>query len=259
MLQAREIALEAIAIGRKTGDPRSIGLGLSVLAFMALVLDNYAEAIQYSNEAIAVAVAPIDRETGVNMKGCALVFLQRFAEGVPLVEEFQKRCSADGDLYSMTSSNAAHALSVAMRGNISKGIQSLNELVRVQDRLGYRRASDWYRLMLAELYVRIIQGNDKLPMPVLLRNAPILLRIVLTSRRRIVEWTASARGNPGYDPAGHFSARREMILGLMHKAKKEKAPALQHLSEARRITSQFGPTPMLARIDTALKELSRVT
>jgi hypothetical protein len=48
--------------------------------------------------------------------------------------------------------------------------------------------------------------------------------------------------------------RREMTVGL--NAKKKRALALPHLIEARRKVSQFGPTPMLARIDAALAELA---
>ena len=47
-----------------------------------------------------------------------------------------------------------------------------------------------------------------------------------------------------------------MILGLLYKAKKKRALAVQHLTEAKRIASQFGPTAMLARIETALAELA---
>ncbi len=47
-----------------------------------------------------------------------------------------------------------------------------------------------------------------------------------------------------------------MILGLLYKAKKKRALAVQHLTEAKRIVSQFGPTPMLAKIDAALAELA---
>jgi hypothetical protein len=47
-----------------------------------------------------------------------------------------------------------------------------------------------------------------------------------------------------------------MILGLLYKAKKKRPLAVQHLTEARRIISQFGPTPMLARIDAALAEVA---
>ena len=46
-----------------------------------------------------------------------------------------------------------------------------------------------------------------------------------------------------------------MILGLLYKAKKKRALAVQHLTEAKRIASQFGATPMLARIEAALAEV----
>ena len=47
----------------------------------------------------------------------------------------------------------------------------------------------------------------------------------------------------------------QMILGLLYKSKKKRALAVQHLSEAKRVLSQFGQTPILARVDTALAEL----
>jgi hypothetical protein len=54
---------------------------------------------------------------------------------------------------------------------------------------------------------------------------------------------------------GRFG-RCEMILGLLHKAERKCALAVQHLTKAKRIASQFGPTPMLAKIDAALAELA---
>jgi hypothetical protein len=48
-----------------------------------------------------------------------------------------------------------------------------------------------------------------------------------------------------------------MILGLLYKAKKKRALAIQHLTEAKRRLSQFGPTPILARVETALAELGQ--
>jgi hypothetical protein len=46
-----------------------------------------------------------------------------------------------------------------------------------------------------------------------------------------------------------------MLLGLLYKAKKQRALAAQHLTEARRILSPFGQTPVLAKLDAALAEL----
>ena len=48
-----------------------------------------------------------------------------------------------------------------------------------------------------------------------------------------------------------------MILGLLYKAKKKPALAVKHLTEAKRIFSQFGQAPTLARVETALAELGQ--
>jgi len=63
--------------------------------------------------------------------------------------------------------------------------------------------------------------------------------------------------NPHFDPAGHHVGRAQMILGLLYKTKKKPALALEHLTEAKRILSQFGQTPILARVDAALAELEQ--
>ena len=63
--------------------------------------------------------------------------------------------------------------------------------------------------------------------------------------------------NPNFDPAGHQVGRAQMILGLLYKAKKKRALAVQHLTEAKRIFSQFGHTPVLARVETALLGLGQ--
>ena len=41
------------------------------------------------------------------------------------------------------------------------------------------------------------------------------------------------------------------------QSQEKRALALQHLTEAKRIASQFGPTSMLAKIETALADLVR--
>jgi hypothetical protein len=48
-----------------------------------------------------------------------------------------------------------------------------------------------------------------------------------------------------------------MLLGLLYKSKKKRALALRHLTEVKRIFSQFGQTPILARVETALADLGQ--
>jgi len=62
---------------------------------------------------------------------------------------------------------------------------------------------------------------------------------------------------PHFDSDGHQVGHAQMILGLHYKIKKKRVLALEHLTEAKRILSQFGQTPILARVDAALAELAR--
>jgi hypothetical protein len=84
-----------------------------------------------------------------------------------------------------------------------------------------------------------------------------LMRVMFTAEKRIPALIEQIRQSPRFDPNGHYGARWAMGLGLLYKAKKKHALAVQYLTEARRIESQFGPTPMLARIETALAELGQ--
>ena len=68
---------------------------------------------------------------------------------------------------------------------------------------------------------------------------------------------ATLPDNPHYDSNGFHTGKSEMLLGLLYKTEKKRALALQHLNEAKRIFSQFGQTPILARIETALTELGQ--
>jgi hypothetical protein len=116
---------------------------------------------------------------------------------------------------------------------------------------------DWYRLFLCEIYLQIIGGNERLPIRNLLKNLPIILKVMVTAATRMRALTTHVLENPQFAPEGHFIGRAQMILGLFYKIKKKRALAVQHLTEARRILSQFGQTPILARVETALVELGQ--
>ena len=102
----------------------------------------------------------------------------------------------------------------------------------------------------------MIGGKEKPPLLVLLKNLPVLLKVKVTAFARVRSLMTRVLENPNFDPAGYHVGRAQMILGLLYKAKNKRALAFQHLTEAKRIASQFGPTPMLAKVDAALAELS---
>ena len=253
--EARNAARELMQVGRLLNDPRSTGLGLSLLALIALLSDSYSEALEYAEQSIVVAVTPMDRETAINMKGCALVLLRRAEDGLRLLEEFRQRCLVDGDLYSLSSVDGILGVSKVLQGNIRYGIRLLEDAILRREKEGYWAAADWYRLNLAEVYLQIIEGNEKLPFLALLKNLPILVEVMFTASSRIRALMTQFLENPRFDPVGHHAGRAQMILGLLYKTKRKRSLAVRHLGDAKRILSQFGQTPILARVDAALTEL----
>ncbi len=107
------------------------------------------------------------------------------------------------------------------------------------------------------MYLEIIAGGQKPPFAALLKNLSILLKVMVTASSRIRALVAPAPQHPQYEPNGFYTGKSEMLLGLLYKAKKRRALAIQHLTEAQRIFSQFGQTPVLARVETALVELGQ--
>jgi class 3 adenylate cyclase len=255
MTDASESARELMQVGRLLGDPRSTGFGLALLTWISLVSDSFAEALQYSEQSLAVAITPFDRGLAINGKGCALVLARQVEEGAMLLEEHRRQCLDYGYLYGLAGIDGVIAVSRVFQGHIAEGIELMQQAIMHQEKDGYRDAADWCRGILAEVYLQIIGGTEKVPFLTLLKNLPILLKIRITASSRIHSLIAIARQNPHFHPEGHHLGRAEMTLGLLYKAKKKRARAAQHLTEARRILSQFGQTPILARIDAALATL----
>jgi len=190
-------------------------------------------------------------------KGCALVLLRRTEEGAALLEENRQRSIANGYLAILAATDGILGVCQVLQGNIALGIHIIEEAIVRREKEGYRTVADWYRGFLAEVYLQVIAGEERLPFRVLLRNLPILLKVTVTAPSRIRALIAHVLENPHIDPAGHYKGRAEMILGLLYKVKKKRVPALEHLSEAKRILSQFGQTPVLARVEAALAELGQ--
>ena len=79
-------APELMQVGRSLNDPRSTGLGLAYLSFLALNIGSYAEALDYGEQSLVVAVTPWDQVFATNVKGFALVLLRRTEEGLKLLD-----------------------------------------------------------------------------------------------------------------------------------------------------------------------------
>jgi hypothetical protein len=252
--EARDAARELIRHGSSIDDPRSTGLGLWLLSWIALFADSYVEALEYSEQSSAVAITPLDRYVPIVAKGCALVLLRRTGEGATVLQEARGHCVADGYLYLVSGIDPMLGVCRVLRGDISAGIHMLEELILQEERKGFLNGADWIRFYLSDILLQIISKNDRVPLTTLLKNLPILLKVIATGSSRITTLMTRVLDNPQFAD-GAFVGRAQMILGLLYKTKKKRALALQHLTEAQRIISQFGQTPILARINAALAEL----
>jgi tetratricopeptide (TPR) repeat protein len=257
MNEARDAARELMRIGQLLSDPRSTGFGLNLLSWIAFASDSYAEALDHSEHSLSVAVTPWDRVAASLAKGDALMALGRTDEAIKVLQEQQRRIQSDGDFLCLVPIEPFFGVYKLLQGNIGEGIRVIEETVSRREREGHITNANFWRLNLAEVYLRIIAGSEKPSLGVLLKNLPILLKIMVTGSSRIRTLMARNREHPSDHPDSFHTGKVEMILGLLYKIKKKRALALQHLTEARRILSQFGQTPILARVETALAELGQ--
>jgi hypothetical protein len=208
--------------------------------------------MEYSEQCLTVAITPYERNGATGAKGCALVLLRRTGEGAALLQEHHRRCAADGNLYTLAQSEGMIGICRVLQGKISDGIVLLEAAIAKQERAGFQRAADLYRLQLDEIYARIVTRSEKLPRTILLRNLPVLLKAAATAPSRLRALTDRVLDNPHFDPAGHHAGHAKLLIGLLCKAKKRRALALQHLTQARRILSHASGRPDPLQADSPI-------
>ena len=224
--KARDLARELMQIGRLVEDPRSTGLGLWLLGSIAIVSDSYTEALEYSEQAFAVVVTQYDRLAALAGRAIALVMLRRTEEASPHLQELRRRCLANGFHYPLIGSDPACGVCKVLQGNISGGIEEIEVAILRRKEEGYRAAADWYGGFLCEVYLQIIAGDEKLPFLIMLKNLPVILKVLATGPSRIRALTDRIIENPLFDRAGQHIGRAQMILGLLYKTKKRRALAI---------------------------------
>jgi tetratricopeptide (TPR) repeat protein len=257
--EARNSARELMQVGQSLNDPRSTGMALSLLSFIALGSGSYPEALEYSEQSLSVAIADNERNLAFGAKASALVALRRIEEGAKLLEEVRRRCDAGGNVVMLDSYEVLVGICKMLQGRIADGIHVIEKAIPKAEKDGFKIVADLHRLNVAEVYLHQITAwrDEKIALTTVLRNLPILLKIMFTARSRVHALITRVLENPHFDPAGYHVGRANMMLGLLYKVKKKHALAVQHLTEARRILAQFGQTSTLARVDAALGELKQ--
>ena len=141
-----------------------------------------------------------------------------------LLEAHRRRCVADGQLARLNSTDTIFGVCKILQGNIRDGLRLIEEAILRREKEGYRFMADWSRLNLAEVYLQIIAGNEKPPLPTLLRNLPILVRVIVTAPSRIPELLKRVIGE---------STFRSCRASYWPRTNKDSGPILQGQEKAR--------------------------
>jgi class 3 adenylate cyclase len=255
VLGALAAAEEILSLGRRLDDPRSISWGMFLKSLVAISTGDFAQALEYAEIGVAMAHTPSDIAINEFNLAVALVLLGR-PEAKAKLEAFRSRRSHEGSLFFLGGTDDYWGLAIVMQGNMGTGIGLIEAAIAGREEQGLRGYADLSRLLLCEVYLKMISGSGRRPsLRFLAHNLWTLLRVALSVEARVSTLVGRVRQNPGLEPDGLTIGHCEMILGLLYTAKKKRAVAVPHLKEAKRIVAQFGPTPMLARIDAALTEL----
>lgn len=254
VVEARKAADRLMEIGRSSNEPRSLGYGMAMRALIAMVTDDFEQAVEMADLALGAARAPFEKEIASAAKYTALALLNR-PGAVEEIARYVAACEENGRLLFQGSPETMVSVALATEGRLDEALRGIEAGIARRETEGYRAAADWYRLSLCELYLAILSGEGGVSFGVILRNLRAIVGAMLTGHRKIQTLVETVRANPQFDREGHYWARTELILGLLDKIRKRKDPAVDHLTEARRILDAFGPSPVLTRVEAALEAL----
>ncbi len=255
MVVAREIANEMSAIGRNLNDPRPRGMGMGILGWIALTGDDYNKALHYAEECLEIAYTPQERMNALGVKGSALALVRRIEEAQLVMTDIRRRLIELKWGYELILLGPAFGILAVLTGKLRAGVRIIQDAIEKAHEGEWRVAEDWAKLFLCEVYLEVMFPQQKAPLSFVIRNIFTVVKIMLVGPSVIRTFVSQIRNNPQFDKNGHHIGRAEMVLGLLYKGKKKRILALSHLAEARRILGQFGQTPILARVETALAEL----
>jgi len=252
---ARAAADRMIGTGEAMDDPRALGYGTAMHALIAMVIDDFAKAVEMSDQSLGVSRAEFERAIANASRHAALVPLE-VPDAVAQVERFVVACKERGLLLFLAGPDTMLGVAKVLEGRITQDLRHIEQSIARREAEGYGIAASWYRLFLCEIYLEILSGKGSASAGVILRNLPALTGVMVFGAKWIEALVAHVRATSDYDPEGHYVARMAMILGMLYQIKKDKPRATAQLQEARRIVAPSGPSPMLARIEAALAELS---
>jgi tetratricopeptide (TPR) repeat protein len=250
--EAQHYADLLLATARKYGDPRAIGLGLWISAFIDMATERYDDAVNHAEECIGISLTHFDQSLAKNIKGLALALTGKVAEGAALLRDHYSDMFAREWEFNAWPVELASAIATVLAGELGRGVRMCEKFITERE-AGWRAGADFARLNLAEIYLEILVGSRRPPFWLVLKNLPFLLRVKCFGTIRVERLFEQVSGNPQFSRRGIAHARIELGLGRLKFHQNRLAAARRHLTQAKLIAGQLRVDPMVARIDHLLE------
>jgi hypothetical protein len=202
-----------------------------------------------------IALAGIDREAGVSVKGIGQIFRGQVREGADLLLALRERALSNDFLYIVFGIDPPLGVTKVLQGDFAGGVRFLEELLKRNEAVKNRFGADVARLYRAETYMELLAPKQMPPFRVLLKNMTFLLITAFTGRKKAIQLLVEAKQNVMFAGNSHFLARIDADLGLLFKMGKQGEKAREHLERARSIADHLKAKALLAKIDVALADL----
>ncbi len=251
--EARALAIRQMASGQATGDPRAIGFANWVLGWINLVADSPNEAIAYADEGLRLAIAPLDRLQGENIKTSAAILSGKGREALPRIEALNREFERLGLRYNKL--EGPRGVALIDGGRLTDGIRVIERAIAACDEAGDRAFTGFFRILLAEVYIRILIGRRRPPLGVILRNLPVLAAVWLFGRMRASALIETAARHPQWDAEGAWRARIDFNRGQLWRLRRQPGKARECFESASRVAEAQGLDRLRRRSEEALAVL----
>jgi hypothetical protein len=251
--EAREVAARLLASGQERNDPRALGMANWLLGWICIVSDVHDGAWSHADECLRVAVAPHDRLQGAMVKAVSGIFMGRVREGLGELEKLVPELERLGTLYG--AQDGPRGVALAILGRISEGVRVVEQQIARCDKAGDRAAGTWSRIILAEIYIHILSGNEKPSTATLIKNLWTIIGVMMYGARRAQNLLQEAAAHKQLSERGVIIARINFDLGTLSAMKKRRERAKDYFERARAGAESQGAEKLLQKIDAALLQL----
>jgi class 3 adenylate cyclase/tetratricopeptide (TPR) repeat protein len=250
---ARAWTAKLIEAGRARNDPRALGMASWTLSWIEIQALRFDEAAARADEAMMQAVAPYDRNAASAAKASAMLLQGAVGPGLQSLRAARQWALDNGWLY--PAGLVDLSLALALAGDLKGGVAMFEAGIATNDANGRRTMAAWNRILLAELYIRVMTAKGRPSLRLVWRNLAAIARIALAGPQRARSLLEEAQKNAQFDPRGVVYARIELNLGKLAAHQRRRADARQHFARARTAATEQRVEVIVAAIDAALAAL----